>query len=490
MDNPANLARPRINGAVSTEPSTPLVQDEIVRQDATAMLRWLRQGQISSVELVEAHIRRIEQVNPRLNALVTDTFDEAVRTAHAADILIHKGGPLPALLGLPYTIKDAFPVAGVRFTAGSLRLKHNIAGEDAEIVRRMKAAGAILLGKTNVPDMSSSVDTDNLIFGRTGNPWDPRRSAGGSSGGEAALIATGGSPLGWGSDFAGSVRIPAASCGVPGLKCSPGRIPLTGHVPTTPSEMADWNTAGPLARRVGDLNLALGVLSGGPTIALDSIPLKGRKLIVPEPLKGYLPSRENEAALEAALLVLRDRGMSVQRGGLRLDRLPYEYAGRLYRYWLPSLRRQLSGGRQYPILIELLNHALGRPTISRKVLALLAMMAVTGPFLVAAGRGRTETLAALRASVLDAIGEEGVILWYWSTSGAPPTAASGLTGSSGYTIVFNALGFPAAVVPTGMGRDGLPLAVQVAAGPGHDEVALAACQAIEGALGGWRPIPF
>ncbi|HSB88439.1 MAG TPA: amidase [Anaerolineales bacterium] len=487
MDSPAQAANPSSDRA---RPRPALPADDLTQLGAVELLRRLHRREVSAAEVVEAHIRRIENVNPKLNALVTDTFDEAARTARRADERIGRGGSLPPLLGLPFTVKDAFPVAGVRFTAGLLRRKDHIAGEDAEIVRRMRAAGAILLGKTNVPDLSASVDTENLIFGQTHNPWNPQRSSGGSSGGEGALVAAGGSPLGIGSDFAGSVRIPAASCGVPGLKTSPGRIPLDGHVPETPVELSGWNTAGALARKVEDLNLALATLAGSARIPLESVPLHGRRLIVPEPLRGYPPSAENEAALEASLQVLRERGMVLQRGVFSLDQVPFEYAAWLYRFWLPSLLRQLGAGRPIRMLAEGKNHIAGRPTISRKVMALIATMSLTGPFLIASGRGRPARLASLKQEFGRAIGEEGVVVWYWSASGAPTTSASGLTGSSGYTTVFNALGVPAAVVPTGMGRGGLPLAVQVAAAPGRDETALAVCQAIEAALGGWRRPPI
>ncbi|HET7010483.1 MAG TPA: amidase family protein [Anaerolineales bacterium] len=244
-----------------------------------------------------------------------------------------------------------------------------------------------------------------------------------------------------------------------------------------------------MARKVEDLNLALATLSGSAPIPIESVMLRGRRLVVPEPLNGCPPSPENEAALEASLEVLRERGMNIQRGGIALDPVPFEYAAWLYRFWLPSLLRQLGGGTPLRMLAELKNHAVRRPTISRKVLALIAMMSLTGPFLAAAGRGRPARLAQLKREMSQTLGEEGVVVWHWSASVAPTTSTSGLTGSSGYTTVFNALGAPAAVVPTGMSREALPLAVQVAAAPGKDETVLAVCRAIEDAFGGWRPPP-
>ena len=251
--------------------------DDVLSLGAAEIARQIRAGQRSVSDVLEAHIRRIEAVNPALNALVTPNFEAARAAAQAADdhVARHGTADLPPLFGVPVSIKDAFPVAGQRFTAGAWALRDQIADEDAEAVARLKAAGAIVLGKTNCPELSWLIETVNPVFGRTHNPHDPARTVGGSSGGEAALIAAGGSPLGLGSDIAGSVRIPAAACGVVSLKPSAGRIPTAGHVPDFGPALPGWNTAGPLARRVEDLALALSVLSETPVIDHTTIDLSG-----------------------------------------------------------------------------------------------------------------------------------------------------------------------------------------------------------------------
>jgi amidase len=206
--------------------------NELIRLGAAELARLIRNRQVDPIEVVEAHIGQIEKTNPTINALITPTFEQARAEARrASQKLKEKMADVPPLLGVPFTVKDALAVADVRCTAGSTFYRDHVPRQDAESVRRLRAAGAILLGKSNCPDMSGSAETTNLIFGLTRNPWKVERSAGGSSGGEAALIAAGGSPLGLGTDIGGSIRIPAAFCGVVGLKPTSGRIPTAGHTP-------------------------------------------------------------------------------------------------------------------------------------------------------------------------------------------------------------------------------------------------------------------
>jgi Asp-tRNA(Asn)/Glu-tRNA(Gln) amidotransferase A subunit family amidase len=207
---------------------------ELVQLGAADLARLIRNGQAEPLEVVDAHIRVIERLNPKINALVTVTFNQARDEARRfRERLTVRRADLPPLFGLPVTIKDSLPVAGVRFTAGSTFHRDNVATRDAEAVRRLKAAGAIVLGKTNCSDMSAIAETSNLIFGLTQNPWSLDHSAGGSSGGEAAIVACGGSPLGLGADLGGSIRIPAAFCGVVGLKPTGGRIPTEWSYPAS-----------------------------------------------------------------------------------------------------------------------------------------------------------------------------------------------------------------------------------------------------------------
>jgi fatty acid amide hydrolase len=230
---------------------------------STEIAQKIKAGEITSKEVVEAHIRRIEDVNPNLNALVIPLFDEALAQAEAADKQQVNGEPLGLLHGVPVTIKEQFHVAGTQTTLGLENQVGNIASEDGPLVSRLRKAGAIILGKTNVPQMLVYHETDNSVYGRTNNPWNLERTPGGSSGGEAALIASGGSSLGLGGDYGGSIRIPSHFCGINGLKPTSGRLTNDdnpAHILATGQE-AIIAQNGPMARTVDDLVLAMKVLA-------------------------------------------------------------------------------------------------------------------------------------------------------------------------------------------------------------------------------------
>jgi fatty acid amide hydrolase len=237
-------------------------RDEITAMGAAEIARRIAAGDLSCGQVVEAHIRRIEFVNPRLGALAVPLFDRARDEALAADVARDRGVPLGLLHGVPFTIKEFFAAAGTATTLGIPGWSGRVASADSPLVARLRQAGAILLGKTNIPQLGLMIETDNPLYGRTNNPWNPGRSVGGSTGGEAALIAAGGSPLGLGSDGGGSIRQPCHCCGIHGLKPTGGRLTIVGltgpaHYPDFPRE---WVQPGPMARRVEDLALAMAVL--------------------------------------------------------------------------------------------------------------------------------------------------------------------------------------------------------------------------------------
>lgn len=231
---------------------------DLVHADASRLAELIRTREVSSVEVVRAHIDRIRAVDPKVNAVVT-LVDGALEAAKAADDALAAGAEVGPLHGVPFTVKDSFDTAGVLTQRGSPIFAGRVPDTDATSVARMKRAGAILLAKTNLPEFSYSTESDNLLSGRTNNPWNLDRTAGGSSGGESAAIAAGMSPLGLGSDLAISVRGPAAHTGIVALKPTHGRIPMTGVWPRAPRR--DWHV-GPMARTIRDLALAYPVLSG------------------------------------------------------------------------------------------------------------------------------------------------------------------------------------------------------------------------------------
>ncbi len=249
--------------------------DELFFAPAHKLAAMLRKREVSSVEMVDAFIERIETVNRGLNAVVTLVEERASREAEESDRRLSGKGEIRPLEGIPVTIKDSIITEGVRSTWGMKMFEHHVARQDAPTVERLRAAGAIVIAKTNTPEMTMDYDCDNPVFGPTNNPWNRERVPGGSSGGEAAALAVGMSPLGMGSDFRGSIRVPAAFCGVVGLKPSWGTIPGSGHMApgiASPPPIAHMATIGPMARYVDDLTLAYNVVKGPHPSAPYTVP--------------------------------------------------------------------------------------------------------------------------------------------------------------------------------------------------------------------------
>jgi amidase len=296
--------------------------EEICYLSARELARRIRERELSAREVTEAHLARIEAVNPRINAIVTLTADRTLREADAADAFLATGAEPPPLYGLPVAHKDTHETAGVRTTSGSPLLADHVPAHDELVIERMRAAGTLMLGKTNVPEFAAGSHTFNPVFGTTRNPYDPARSAGGSSGGAAAALAAGLQPLADGSDMGGSLRNPASFCNVVGMRPSPGRVP------SWPAEAA-WATMGvqgPMARDVADAALLLSVLAGPDPrspIALETpgeafaVPLErdltGLRVAWAPRLDGSIPVEpEVIATLEPAVKVFTELGCVVE----------------------------------------------------------------------------------------------------------------------------------------------------------------------------------
>ncbi|SEK17239.1 aspartyl-tRNA(Asn)/glutamyl-tRNA(Gln) amidotransferase subunit A [Variovorax sp. OK212] len=231
---------------------------QLFNSDATTLAALIRQREVSPVEVMQAHLERIAAVDPQVNAIVT-IAEDAMASARTAEAAVMAGAELGPLHGVPFTAKDSIDTAGVATQRGSPIFRGRIPEADAVSVARMKQAGAILLAKTNLPEFSYWIESDNLLSGRSNNPWDLSRTPGGSSGGESAAIAAGMSPLGLGTDLAISVRGPAAQTGIVSLKATHGRVPMTGISPRAPRRF--WHV-GPMARSIRDLALAFSQLAG------------------------------------------------------------------------------------------------------------------------------------------------------------------------------------------------------------------------------------
>ena len=241
--------------------------NELTSLTATELAIMIRERRVSSQEVLEAHLRQIAKVNPSVNAIVTLDEDQARKKAEEADKVVAHGTVWGPLHGVPITIKDVFETQGLRTTSSFKPLASYVPKQDATVVARLRASGAIIMGKTNTPELAGDEQTNSPLFGRTNNPWNLERTPGGSSGGSAAAVATGMSPLDIGSDIGGSIRNPAHFCGVFSLKPSDYRVPFTGHIPPPPGSkgrglLRYFLTPGPLARSVEDLRLALTIIAG------------------------------------------------------------------------------------------------------------------------------------------------------------------------------------------------------------------------------------
>jgi fatty acid amide hydrolase 2 len=470
----------------------------------TELAQRIRHRELSPVELVAEHIRRIEAVNPALNALVGDRFERAMDEARATETLVMRSTPdeLSPLCGVPCTIKEFLAVEGMSNTGGLLARRNVLATSDATVVQRMKAAGAIIMGVTNVPEGGMWMETHNKLYGRTKNPWRLSRTPGGSSGGEAALIAAGASPVGIGSDIAGSVRIPAAFCGIASHKPTGRMVPNTGHWGPDDNGTAAFLTRGPLGRSIADLQLVLDVIAGPDgidplTVAWKVPPWSPDQLsdVVVYPLEtnGVVPIGEVMRA------EVRRSAQALERRGARIGTLHAPLLQRAFAIWAsamssgnagsPSFAELLGDGEPIGLGAEVARTLVGRSrvTLPALVLALLEKAAVMLPKRLAANVPKPE---ALQAELEQALGPNGVLLHPPYTRPAPRHGAALLTPFHFLcTGVFNLVEFPVTQVPTGFDDSGLPLGVQVAGRRGNDGLTLMVASVLEDEFGGVRFAP-
>ncbi len=434
------------------------------------MAEMIRSRQISPEELMNAHLTQIQQINPSLNAVV--------------ELIPRTSPPLPGPLhGVPFSIKDSIDVAGLKTTAGTLgRRNAPPAAQSATLVDRLVSAGAIPIAKTNLPDLLFSFETDNLIYGRTSNPYDVTRTPGGSSGGESALIAACGSPLGLGSDAAGSVRVPAAFCGIASIKPTSGRLPRTGHVPPSGGWIEALWQIGPMARYTEDLVLAMRLLAHEDDADFTSPPVA---LLDPPDLKtlriayftdnGFAPCNpEIKAAVEQCARFFAAEGMIVEETrppgvadayDLELALLGADGADGIDQYLKDAGSHQTH---------KLLNGFVDHMRPHRATVAQFAK--------------RWAQWDEYRSSLRAFFNRYDAVLSPVYTQPALPHHASlmeeNFRGFS-YTMAWNVAGAPAATVRCAE-HNGLPINIQIITKPWRDLLALQLCRTIEDQFGGWK----
>ncbi len=468
---------------------------ELTFLSAVSMAEQIRRKELSPVELLEAHLTRIEELNPKLNAFVQVDAEGARQQARLAEAAVGRGEELGPLHGIPLSIKSSVEVAGLRCESGTKLRAGFVATRDAPLVARLRRAGAIILGTTNAPELLMAWETDNLLYGRTNNPWDLSRTPGGSSGGEAAAIAARMSAGGVGSDSGGSIRVPAHFSGICGLKPTPGRIPATGHFPASAGPFALLGAVGPMARTVADLKVLFEVMQG---------PDDGDPSAAPVPV--CWPEKDDLKRVRIGYF--EDDGRTPVtaeiRGAVRTAAESLRRAGFQVEPFLPDgleLARQLwwnlfgiAGGM-----------VLGPMTRGRE--------AEIGPLLkefsgwVAAeashtGRSLLETWLQrddVRSRIFSQMQKYPVLLCpvaaipafrhgerSWQVEGKTVKYLDAWS----YCEWFNLLGTPAAVVPVGRSPEGLPIGVQIVARPWQEELVLSVAAALEKQCGGYAPPPI
>lgn len=459
-----------------------MASNSLVHLTARELAQTIRERKVSAVEVVQAHLAHIERHNPALNAIVTLDGERALDRAREADAALARGEIWGPLHGVPVTIKDVYETAGLRTTSSFRLLARYVPKQDATVVARLRAAGAIVLGKTNMPELAVDIQTNSPLFGRANNPWNLGRTTGGSTGGGAAAVAAGLSPLEVGSDMGGSIRIPAHFNGVFGFKPTEHRVPATGHIPDLPGAprvVRHMCCFGPLARSVDDLRLCFTLIAGPDgkdldvlPVPLDSVagrPLREMRLAWMDDFGGAPVTAETRATLARLAGSLADLGCRVERVGP--PGFDYASAWQTYSEILGTMI-----GASLPALVRVL----GRVA--------MPLMHVNEPTMRSLARGfrldaRQYMEALARRDALIEQMERFLDGWDAWLCPVTPTPAfthrpSGLArparpievdgqrvpywrGSISYAVVFNLLGNPVVVLPLARSSEGLPIGVQV-----------------------------
>ena len=470
-------SRLRAEAAVASK-----IPDDILFTSAKKIAALIAAKKISSTEVVTAYIKRIEAVNPKLNAVVFPTFERALAEAKFADEATAKGKSFGPLHGVPCTIKDSHDVAGVVSTGGTLGRKGFIPARDATYVARVRAAGAIILGKTNTPELTLSGQTTNLIYGKTHNPYKLGYQPGGSTGGGASIIAAGGSPFDIGTDFGGSIRGPAHFCGITGLKPTTGRVPRTGHIVDYGGFFDSVQVVGPLARWVEDLELITPLISGpdfidaaiapAPWLEPKDVDLKKIKVVYYLNNGSEKPlTPETEAATKATVKLFSDLGVTVVEDcPTALIKESQDVRNALSsadgRAWTKRMLKKYGTTQVSPVI----------------------SLADTPQCDVSEFTRLADVFDANRSKFLQWIKPYDLLICPANRTPAEPwpeeLKPQVPDGKNiGFTTTYNNTGWPGAVVRAGFSSDGLPIGVQLIAQPWREDVSLAAAAFVEAAQG-------
>jgi Asp-tRNA(Asn)/Glu-tRNA(Gln) amidotransferase A subunit family amidase len=461
----------------------------------------IRTRAISPGEVVDQHLQRIAELQPRLNAFVHIDEAGAREQARAAETALLHNEPLGPLHGLPLTVKSCIDAAGWPCAAGSLLRKDYRPNNNAVLVQRLRNAGAILLGSTNAPEFLMAYETDNLLAGKTSNPWSAEYSSGGSSGGEAAAIASGCSAGGVGSDGGGSIRVPAHFCGICGLKPTPGRIPSNGHYPPGNSSFGWLGVVGPMARTVSDLKVLFDVLRGPdagdaltiPVPTFDNTALCSKNIRI-----GILEGDGLGTVTPETQLALRQAAQLLAYQGFFLEPFRLNNLERVLELWwfffgtvISELFQPEIRGRDVslsPLFRDYLQAAhCSSPERPMTPLTAMTAMTMTRFVEMCAARDRE------RADILHAMSDTPILLSPVCAAPAFRHGDGNWSPKTGYRDTMrhsqwlNLAGFPGVTVPMGKSPEGLPIGIQLIGRPFEDELVLAVAEQLEAARGPWQP---
>lgn len=437
-----------------------------------ALAAATRSGKLSSATAVRAYLDRIDAVNPALNAVVQIQHDAAMAKALQADKLPHeKRG---ALHGVPITIKDSLDTTEIISTGGTKGRANYLPPRDATVVARLKAAGAIILGKTNTPDLTMAFETNNLVYGRTNNPFDVNRTPGGSSGGAASIVAAGGSPLDIGSDTGGSIRVPAHFCGIAGIKPTSGRVSRAGHIIDFAGPCESLTHIGPLARSVDDLAFALSIIAGpdqidphvvdAPLSDYKKFPVRNLRVAYFTDLGSLTPTVETVNAVENALKIL-------EKAGCKHTAIKIPGADEIYATYTSLIWGDGGAG---------MGRILARWGTTESPLLERIRSATT---LSSAEYSATyEKFDNWRSSLLRVFADYDVLIC--PVNGGPaPLHGTFSRPAAAYTQLFDLTGWPSTVIRAGTSPEGLPLGIQCVAHNWREDLSLAVAHHLEAAFG-------
>ena len=450
------------------------------------MASAIRARQVSSEELMTAHLKQIQRVNPKINAAVEVLAEGALKQARAADLALAAGEEFGPLHGVPFSIKDSMDVRGTRTTAGTWgRRNARTADCDATVVQRLRNAGAIPIAKTNLPDLLFAYESDNLIFRRTNNPYDLERTPGGSSGGESALIDACGSPLGLGSDAAGSVRVPAAFCGIASIKPTSGGLPRTGHVPPVGGWIEALWQIGPMARFTEDLMLAMQIMAGEDVLDFTSPPVE---FVAAKPHRlrtAFFTDNGIAACSSEVVAAVNNCARHLSQTGHEVIEMRPPLLEQAYELEMALLGAD--GGEGINAYLECVGSTQIHPLLEDGFLSRIRKYKRSMPEFAALWTNWD----TYRAAMAKFFTEYDAILCPVYTHPAlkhGETVKAGNFEGFSYTMAWNVSGNPAATVRVAE-VDGLPINVQVVTARWQDMLALEICQVLEKQFGGWQAPP-